>query len=60
MQKGFEKFIAKKTGRFVTTQSESKESHQAKNKKGKDTAELKKPDEKYQNEALKKQQSIIL
>ena len=58
-QKGFEKFVAKKTGRFVTTQSEAKQSHQAVNKKGDDTAELKKPDEKYQNEALKKQQSII-
>jgi MoaA/NifB/PqqE/SkfB family radical SAM enzyme len=58
-QKGFEKFVAKKTGRFVTTQSDAKQSHQAKNRKGDDTAELKKPDEKYQNEALKKQQSII-
>jgi len=57
--KGFERFVAKKTGRFVTTKSDAKESHQSKNKKGEDTAELKKPDAKYQNKALQKQQSII-
>ena len=56
---GFEKFVAKKTGRFVTTTSAPKESHQAVNRRGKETAELKKPDEKYQNAALKKQDVII-
>jgi len=50
---GFEKFVAKKTGRFVTATSEKKESHQAVNRKGEKTAELKKPDEKYVNSALK-------
>ena len=49
---GFEKFVAKKTGRFVTANSEKKESHQAVNRKGEKTAELKKPDEKYQNKAI--------
>jgi MoaA/NifB/PqqE/SkfB family radical SAM enzyme len=56
---GFEKFVAKKTGRFVTTTSAPKESHQAVDRKGKETTELKKPDEKYQNAALKKQDVII-
>lgn len=56
---GFEKFVAKKTGRFVTTSSQPKESHQAVNRKGKDTAELKKPDDKFVNVALKKQDSIV-
>ena len=58
-QKGFEKFVAKKTGRFVTTTSDAKQSHQAINRKGQDTTELKKPDKQYQNAALKKQQSVI-
>ena len=31
---GVEKFIKKKTGRFVTTKSEAKETHQAKDRKG--------------------------
>lgn len=56
---GFEKFVAKKTGRFVTTDTKPKESHQAVNRKGKETAELKKPESKYQNAALKKQDVII-
>jgi MoaA/NifB/PqqE/SkfB family radical SAM enzyme len=56
---GFEKFVAKKTGRFITTTSEPKESHQAVNRKGKKTAEIKKPDEKFVNNALKKQDVII-
>jgi MoaA/NifB/PqqE/SkfB family radical SAM enzyme len=56
---GFEKFTAKKTGRFVTSNVDPKEKHQAKDRKGNDTAELKKPDEKYQNSALKKQDQII-
>lgn len=56
---GFEKFVAKKTGRFVSATSEAKQSHQAVDRKGNKTAELKKPDEKYQNAALKKQDIII-
>jgi hypothetical protein len=55
---GFEKFVAKKTGRFVTAQSEKKESHQAVDRKGKKTAELKKPDEKYQNAAIKQYDKV--
>jgi MoaA/NifB/PqqE/SkfB family radical SAM enzyme len=50
---GFEKFVAKKTGRFITATSEKKEQHQAVDRKGNKTAELKKPDEKFQNAALK-------
>jgi MoaA/NifB/PqqE/SkfB family radical SAM enzyme len=52
---GFEKFVAKKTGRFITQDSQKKESHQAVDRKGNQTAELKKPDDKYVNSALKKQ-----
>tara|TARA_A100001388_G_scaffold46741_1_gene30760 strand:+ start:44667 stop:45650 length:984 start_codon:yes stop_codon:yes gene_type:complete len=59
VQKGFEKFIAKKTGRFITQDSKKKESHQAVNRKGKETTKLKKPDAKYQNKALSKQDKII-
>jgi len=56
---GFEKFVAKKTGRFVTTTTAPKQSHIAVDRKGNKSAELKKPDEKYQNAALKKQDVII-
>ncbi len=56
---GCEKFIKKKTGRFVDAKTNKKESHQAKNKKGKETAKLKKPDVKYQNKALTKQETIL-
>ena len=56
---GVEKFMKKKTGRFVDAKTNKKEKHQAKDRKGKDTAELKKPDEKYQNKALSKQDKII-
>lgn len=52
---GFEKFVAKKTGRFISANSEKKESHQAVNRKGENTVELKKPDDKHVNSALKKQ-----
>jgi MoaA/NifB/PqqE/SkfB family radical SAM enzyme len=55
---GFEKFVAKKTGRFVTATSEKKESHQAVNRKGEKTAEIKKPDAKYQNTALKQYDAV--
>ena len=56
---GVEKFVAKKTGRFVTANVQPKESHQAVNRKGEETAELKKPNEKFVNAALKKQDVII-
>lgn len=56
---GFEKFVAKKTGRFVTANSEVKEQHQAVDRKGATTAELKKPAEQYQNTALKKQHTLV-
>ena len=56
---GFERFQAKKTGRFVTAKSENKESHQAVNRKGEKTTELKKPGKKYQNKALSKQDVLI-
>ncbi len=52
---GCEKFVAKKTGRFISANSEKKESHQAVNRKGEKTVELKKPDNKHVNSALKKQ-----
>jgi MoaA/NifB/PqqE/SkfB family radical SAM enzyme len=55
---GFEKFVAKKTGRFVTANSEKKDNHQAVNRKGEKTAELKKPDDKYQNKALKQYDAV--
>ena len=55
---GFERFQAKKTGRFVTAKSQKKESHQAVNRKGEKTAELKKPDEKYQNAAIKQYDAV--
>lgn len=56
---GFEKFIAKKTGRFVTATVDPKDKHQAKDRKGNDSTELKKPDQKYVNKALSKQDVII-
>ena len=56
---GCEKFMKKKTGRFIDTNSNKKEKHQSKDRKGKDSAELKKPDKKYQNKALTKQESIV-
>jgi MoaA/NifB/PqqE/SkfB family radical SAM enzyme len=56
---GVEKFIKKKSGRFVTTQSQAKETHQAKNRRGEDTTTLAKPrTAEYQNLALLKQQEI--
>jgi MoaA/NifB/PqqE/SkfB family radical SAM enzyme len=56
---GFEKFVAKKSGRFVTADTKPKEFHQAINRKGEETAEIKKPDDKFVNAALKKQDTII-
>ena len=51
--------MKKKTGRFVDAKTNKKETHQAKDRKGKDTTELKKPEEKYQNKALTKQETIL-
>ena len=51
---GCEKFMKKKTGRFVTQDSKKKDSHQAVDRKGNKSAELKNPDQKYQNKALSK------
>ena len=51
---GVEKFVAKKTSRFTTTKVLPKENHQAVNRKGEKTQELKKPKEEYQNSAVKK------
>lgn len=56
---GFEKFVAKKTGRFITSNAEKKEHHQAVNRRGNDTALLKKPDEKFQNKALSKHDILM-
>jgi MoaA/NifB/PqqE/SkfB family radical SAM enzyme len=56
---GCEKFMKKKTGRFITQDSKKKESHQALDKKGNTTTEIKKPDAKYVNKALSKQEVII-
>ena len=56
---GFERFIAKKTGRFVTSTVKAKESHQAVDRKGNETTKLAKPKEKKNiNLALLKQKEI--
>ena len=56
---GFESFVSKKTGRFVTANTEAKESHQAKDRKGRNSTELKKPDNKYLNKALQQQEELV-
>jgi hypothetical protein len=56
---GVEKFMKKKTGRFISATSATKETHQATNRKGKDTTTLAKPKKaEHQNLALKKQAEI--
>lgn len=56
---GVEKFMKKKTGRFVTSSSVPKETHQATNRKGVDTTTLAKPKKaEHQNLALLKQKEI--
>ena len=56
---GCEKFIKKKSGRFITTDIKPKESHQAVDRKGNETAKLAKPkDKKNNNLALLKQKEI--
>jgi len=60
MDMGFEKFQVKKTGRFFSTvRHEGKESHQAMNRKGKETQRLEKPKDEYINKALKKEKDIV-
>jgi len=57
---GFEKFQLKKTARFFSSaKSQGKESHQAIDRKGKETTNLKKPDVKYQNKELSKEEILI-
>jgi MoaA/NifB/PqqE/SkfB family radical SAM enzyme len=58
-QWGFEKFVAKKTGRFITASSIAKESHFVVDKKKNFVEVIKKPSPEYQNAALKKQDNII-
>lgn len=56
---GVERFQLKKSARFFTARSESKDSHQAKNRKGQDTALIAKPKKvENQNLALLKQKEI--
>ena len=56
---GFEKFVKKKSGRFITVDIKPKDSHQAVNRKGVETAKIAKPkSEKNINLALLKQQEI--
>ena len=56
---GVEKFMKKKTGRFINASSDKKETHQAKNHKGVNTTVLAKPKKvEHQNTALLKQKEI--
>lgn len=54
---GFEKFIAKKTGRFLTATTHPKEEHQIESKKS--NFILKKPKEEWVNSALKQQNKLV-
>ena len=56
---GFEKFVAKKTARFVTATFQKKESHQAINRNGTTSTLIQKPKEQYQNSALKKYDHVV-
>lgn len=56
---GFEKFVAKKTGRFVSGTSAPKDLHTGTDRKGVAKVEIKKPNEQYQNSALKSQAAIV-
>jgi MoaA/NifB/PqqE/SkfB family radical SAM enzyme len=58
-QIGFNSFTAKKSARFLTAQQMPKDNHQAMSRKGKNTIEIKKPDQKYQNTAFQTQEIII-
>ena len=59
MEIGCENFIPKKTGRFVTATTQPKEEHEGSNRKGTESIELRKPDDKYVNKALTTQQKLI-
>jgi MoaA/NifB/PqqE/SkfB family radical SAM enzyme len=56
---GFKDFISKKTGRFITANTQPKDKHEAVNMKGEQTSTLKKPSEKHQNAALLKQNAVL-
>lgn len=57
---GVEKFIKKKTGRFFSSASnKGKQEHQSQNRKGVSTILLKKPDKKFQNSSLSKEDALI-
>lgn len=56
---GFERFVAKKTGRFINSNSEKKDKHQAVDRKGNKTAELKEPDKKHRNKAVKQMDNVV-
>jgi MoaA/NifB/PqqE/SkfB family radical SAM enzyme len=58
-QLGFERFVAKKTGRFINANSEKKDKHQAVDRKGNKTAELKEPDKKHRNKAVKQMDNVV-
>ena len=56
---GVERFVAKKTGRFVTAKVETKEKHQAINRKGYKTTVLRKPKRQHRNAAVESINRII-
>jgi len=56
---GFERFVAKKTGRFITAKSEKKDVHWAIDKKRKNTVAIKKPKDEFQNPELKKYDHLV-
>jgi len=56
---GFEKFVAKKTGRFVTANIQPKESHITFTKRGEQSLTLRKPSDEFQNSALKNQDKLL-
>ena len=55
---GVERFMKKKSGRFVTSDIKPKESHQAVNRKGNETTKIAKPSKANVNLALLKQKEI--
>lgn len=57
---GFDKFVAKKSGRFITATSQKKEQHQAVNKKGNATSLISKPSSsEWQNVSLVKYDKVV-
>jgi len=57
---GFERFVAKKSGRFVTSTLQRKDQHQAVDRHSQSTEMIKKPDPKYQNAALSTDYDAII